>query len=69
MFHIAWCFILPNDGHEIAETYRRYMNFTVVFTVCANLSCINKIKKYTCGCTLCWSWNLWFCKINKHGTM
>lgn len=37
--------MLSNDGDEIAETCRRYINCTVMYTVCANLSCVNKIKK------------------------
>ena len=45
-FYITWCVILPNDGNEIAETCRRYINCTVVYTVCANLGCENKIQIY-----------------------
>jgi len=30
-FHVAWCVMLPNDGHEIAETCRRYINYTVAY--------------------------------------
>ena len=46
MFCIALCVMLTNDGSEIAETCRRYINCTVVYKARAKLGCVNKINIY-----------------------